>query len=718
MLCPHCLQEGDLTPALDPEQGKVLRCSNPLCDYPNIPLLYGEDYASHPPSLVCIVGLSGHGKTVYIESLLHELQQLGAKWTETHFYFTWLDEVQMRNASTRLRALRNGQMPKGTKTVFMQPQVLRLGNIPAVGGSQLIIFDTGGEAFLDSATLSDAAKYVRHTSTIIWLLSLKKGDPYDSPDDVNQMMTVYLQTMSRLGGRTQDQTLILALTKGDELLDRPDLPKAARGALQHPDLTPSTGVWNLLERSSDALETWLGSDKCGYHNLVNLVKSRFKQVRYCLVSAQGGPLPDQSDKPFHLQPKGVLAPLLWLWRMQRTLLWVEREGETLLHLDLAEAVAQSPGGVVKLEEGTYRLNKPLSIRTPIQLVGVGADKTIIEVTAPSYGIGVAIPRGTATFKGLSIRRVGQQAGDLIRHLQGSLELQDCTVSGGLAGTVEDRTVKGTGLMVNRHAKAKLVNSSFKGNQANGVLLLDQSSAHLQDCTFEANKEAGLYIRTKGTVKVVHCVARTNQTGILVEMLQQGRIEDCLLEHNGGSGIVVTGNTSPSLEIVSNKSQQNRRDGFLARGTSAALFQGNLAANNARNGFSITEQSTATVRENSLTQNEKNGLRVADTASPVLEANLAMDNTECGLLLEGTASGAVQRNILRHNQGDGIRLEGTGEPILLDNECNNNGGFGIAIATEEARVTLESKQNQVENNRKGPILDVRTKKGAGWWNRPG
>src|SRR5919198_4559139 len=120
-LCPHCLETRDLKEVNDPEHGLVLRCDNPRCDYPTVPVLYGEDYASHPPVPLSIIGLSGHGKTVFIEALIEEIKAVGVRWADGGVYFTWLDEVQMRNAYKRIRALREGQLPKGTRTVFQQP---------------------------------------------------------------------------------------------------------------------------------------------------------------------------------------------------------------------------------------------------------------------------------------------------------------------------------------------------------------------------------------------------------------------------------------------------------------------------------------------------------------------------------------------------------------------------------------------------------------------
>jgi parallel beta-helix repeat protein len=714
MLCPHCLRPGELAPVEDPEQGRVLRCPTPGCDFPTIPTLYAEDYPAHPPTPVSIIGLSGHGKTVFIEALLQEIQTLGARWAGSGFFFTWLDEVQMRNAYRRIRALRTGQLPKGTKTVFQQPQVLRLSNIPRVGGSQLVIFDTGGEAFLDSSTLADAAKYVRHSASVIWLLSLKKGDPYDTPDDVNQMVTVYLQTMSRLGGRTQDQTLILVLTKGDELIHRPDLPASARAALEYPDYSPAGSVWNTLEAASADLEAWLRSDRCGYHNLINLVKSRFKSVRYCIVSAQGAPAIDEGLE-FGLMPRAVLAPLLWLWRLNRETVWVETHGQREMFLDLADAIASAEGGIVELDDRTYRLPAALTIRHPVRVVGRGAAQTIVEVDHPGYGVGVAA-EGAVSLRGLTIRRVGTQPGDVLRVLGGSLELTDVTLTGGLSGTVDGKPVQGTGLLAAKRSRLAASGCHVRGNHGNGVLVIEQADVALADCTFEGNGDAGVFARTAGSVAINRCASRANQTGVWVEAATSAAVEASVCEQNAGCGVVISGQAGATVAVRANSCVGNGRDGIQTRGQSTPQILGNTCTGNRRNGLGTTDLSAPAVRGNVCSGNARNGIRVCDDATPTLEENTAEANAESGILYEDRSSGLARKNTAHDNRGDGIRLEGTAAPTLEANESKRNDGYGLVVSGEKSRVTLNGQADGLTDNKKGGLLDLRPRKSGGWWGR--
>ena len=716
MLCPHCLEVRDLKEVDDPDRGKVLRCSNPACADFTVPVLYADEYAAHPPTPVSIIGLSGHGKTVFIESLLQEIQQLGARWTDSGFFFTWLDEVQMRRAYTRLRGLRDGQLPKSTKTVFQQPQVLRLSNIPRLGGCQLIVFDVGGEAFLDSATLADAGKYVRNSPAVVWLLSLKRGDPYDTPDDVNQMMTVYLQTMARIGGITKNQNLILVLTKGDELLARPDFPIAAQKALASPDYSPAGPIWSTLEQSSIDLESWLRSEKCGYHNLVNLVKSRFKSVKYCVVSAQGAPAEGEALK-YGLMPRGVLAPLLWLWRMDRDAVWQDRGGQKALFLDVTEAIASAEGGVVQLEDRAYTITAPLNIRKPVAIVGRGIGKTILEISAPGYGIGIATA-GKVEFRGLTIRRNGPAPGDLVRVLGGDVDMTDVAVAGGLSGTSADgKPIAGVGILAAKQSRLTLTTTQIRTNHGNGLLLIERANARVEGCTFEGNGDAGIYARTDGSIAVARTVCRQNQSGIWIEAANAATIEANTCDMNGASGVVVSGTVGAGVVIRGNQCRQNQRDGILVRTQAAPTINDNTCAENRRSGVSFIDQSTGGARGNNCANNARHGIRVANDAAPILAGNQTTSNNESGIFYEDSASGDAKNNQCNGNGGEGVRVEGTASPTIADNTAKDNQGYGVVISGEKSRADFDPKTNVLNGNKKGPILDLRPKKpqGAKWWH---
>ena len=165
MQCPFCLKLADDFPRI--EKRIVCRCPN--C--PNeIPLLYPRDYDKYPAVPVAIIGPRGHGKTAYIEALISHLETR-VEWDG--FGCGWIDQDGRRRTRERLLRLREyGEMPDASLEVFPTPQVLRLQQIPRVGGCQLIFFDTGGEVFTDIDSFRDAGRYVAACRVVVWLISL------------------------------------------------------------------------------------------------------------------------------------------------------------------------------------------------------------------------------------------------------------------------------------------------------------------------------------------------------------------------------------------------------------------------------------------------------------------------------------------------------------------------------------------------------------------
>ena len=91
MLCPFCQRPVDrFLPPFD--GGTGLRC--PLCSEDGVPALYPGEYDRHPAVPVCIFGPTGHGKTVFIEALLTQLERR-VPWPD--FAPQWMDQAGMRH---------------------------------------------------------------------------------------------------------------------------------------------------------------------------------------------------------------------------------------------------------------------------------------------------------------------------------------------------------------------------------------------------------------------------------------------------------------------------------------------------------------------------------------------------------------------------------------------------------------------------------------------
>ncbi|MBM4353534.1 MAG: hypothetical protein FJ109_07010 [Deltaproteobacteria bacterium] len=307
VLCPNCLSEVDLGKAAG--MGGTGDPACPSCK-DTIPLRYVRDYAAYPPIVLSLIGLTGHGKTCFLAALFRKLALIQKEWKS--FCFSPLDESGMVVLREKLGSLEKGLLPKRSMKGFPKPTIVRLEGVPQLSQCHLLIYDTGGEVFGQVGQLIKFGGYVVRSPVVVWLASL---EDVDGPLQLENMLTVYLEAMFKLGGDPKQQRLLFVLAKGDRLRrlgSSGALPPELEAAL---DRDP-TGDEELLKLSR-AIGHWLE----GYPGLTNFVRRagrEFAGVDFLVTSALGGePNKDQLD--VSAVPRGVLAPVLLAWARQTEL---------------------------------------------------------------------------------------------------------------------------------------------------------------------------------------------------------------------------------------------------------------------------------------------------------------------------------------------------------------------------------------------------------------
>ena len=305
MLCPSCLQNTSGT-----------KCQNKDCGQ-EIPPLYLQRYGefSRKPSILSVVGFTGHGKTVYLATLMHALEQdLVAVWPR--FYRLGLDQKTVDTVMQNSMLLARGELPKPTPRTFPQPSVHLLKEIPRYGTRGLIIYDPSGEAFNSDEGIKSLAGFVQRARAVIFLVSLADLQEPKS-NDLYRLLNVYVLGMAKMQARTKNQHLIIAYTKADlltpEFENHPDV-------LQHlnSDYTALANPKRYFQTLSDvSSQLWAFTmNHLQAATFVRLAQDQFKSVAFCVVSALGAaPEKDSagvSRLVTEIKPRCVLDPLLWV----------------------------------------------------------------------------------------------------------------------------------------------------------------------------------------------------------------------------------------------------------------------------------------------------------------------------------------------------------------------------------------------------------------------
>ena len=677
MLCPVCLRHVATFTEEEVDGVPLLSCPHRDCSY-GIPLTYRDDYATHPPLTFSLIGLTGHGKTIFKGSLLQEIEKIT---TWPGFYYNWLDEIVVRVARQSLHELGLGQLPDATTEQFQPPHILRLSEVPRLGGCQLLIFDCSGEVWLDGIKIRDGGRFVRNSPSVIWLISLTD---LKSPADLNDMLDIYLHALATMKVNPQEQSIVFTLTKGDLLLLRPDFPELARHFLYNDDLDPRDDSWQRLQAVSDVLEEWLANS--GFQKVVNTAKSRFRTARYCVVSALGAPAGQQQTE-LEVMPRGVLAPLFWAWRLQRSAAWLNDERKRTLYFSLPDALAEAPdGATIELEAEEYRVAGALSIRRPVRIVGAGMLGTKVIAAAEKWGVGIGAD-GTVSFQDFTIEVEEGPPADVVRVVRGRFDAVGCRFRG---GTADERHV-GSGLVLAGESSGTIADSIFAGNQRHGLVVRDRAQFRVERCRALNNGLTGIYCESLAVNLLVGNDCTANRHGIWSKGAGEFIIEDNHCHHNGKTGLRLENAQGFARE---NRLVSNGEAGLEVAGVGQPTVARNSCESNAEHGILIAGEVLGVFEENECRSNKASGIRVSESARPILVKNRCAANALHGIHIDQSAAGECRENACEHNGEDGIRVDGAAAPELVSNQCEANTADGIGVL-EQAKPALE--QNTCHRN---------------------
>lgn len=694
MLCPFCQHDVEaFPPAAD---GAGLAC--PVCKEEGIPILYPREYDRHPAVPLSIFGPTGHGKTVFIDALVTQLER-AERWPG--FSCQWMDEAAMRDVRTRLRQLRElGALPDFTPSIFPRPQVLRLRSVPRVGGCQLLFYDTGGETFTSAELLRENGRYLKNSPAVVWLVSLTD---LEYPEQLSDLMTTYAQAMAEMGADTRRQSLVLTLTKGDLLIDHPGFPESAQAFLTNDALDPAGEGWAKLEAVSDDLEQWLlASD---HRNVMNLLKGQFGSVRVCVLSAQGMGAQDQM-LVMDLMPRGVLAPLLWVWRHSLPAVWVETGTARSLHFSPQDAIRSAPAGAtVRLEPRTYHLGNRLEVSRPLTILGPGPDECRLTCGERGFVVGVRAS-GKVVVHGVTLEHVGTEPADILRVFAGEAVLFNCRLRGGVTLLP---TAPGDGVLASEVGTATLTRCTISQNQGCGVSSQKQSRVSLKNCQVGPNGWVGVSLA--GTAaEVTDCVIEESSFhGISVAKAVEVAIVGSTIRKSKKSGMAATGQAT--IVLQRNTFQANGQNGIEVTETVTVTAHENVSATNGQAGILVAGSARGVVRGNKFQRNGRAGVAIEDQAQPELEGNRCEQNTGFGIIYTGTSTGSCIDNVCDRNKGDGLKIAGRATPTVDGNSCSENEKVGIVVTGTAA--PFLGKRNVAGGNAGGDYDPPKSAK-KGWF----
>lgn len=314
MKCPYCFK--DLKLKVQNRGTRHLyycnRCESEIhrayVDYPNTPF-----------TRIGMVGYTGHGKTVYITSLFYQLQALDSYWDG--YYFETLDDFTHDIMFEKVLELKKGRLFSGTPINFPEPAFIRFNQMPHFGSQIVSMYDIGGGVFDNLDLMTQKGKYLAHSDTIFFIMSLIEEDIIDNWNlKTMKLLDRYIHVVySRLGANlSRKQNIVFVFTKSDELMKASDSKKLdfeivdyfRTGTIDQFRYLDNYSLEQIRSNSAN-IENWLRANEC--NGFINLAKSHFRSVSFVLTSALGdAPVENKLVKGLSpLDPKCVLDPFLW-----------------------------------------------------------------------------------------------------------------------------------------------------------------------------------------------------------------------------------------------------------------------------------------------------------------------------------------------------------------------------------------------------------------------
>ena len=310
MLCPFCLADVKFKRQKLPNNpATVYLC--PECNE-QAPALYTQDYRQYPPTIISAIGFRQHGKTVYFASLFYTLKKLTLARDWPDFFTMGLDEDSLDTVYGNADMLADGALPDSTPKNFPRPTMIRAEGVPMQPNCTLLFFDTGGECFEKPRQLVQFAGFVRRAKAAMLLISIP--DLEDPRAEMHKLLNTYVVGMRELGGRTEEQHLVIVYTKADQLAGRfgsrwkdlrTYLIEGSVDALAKPD-----GYMERMHFVSERLQAFTEQELCA-DEFMNAAQAHFKSISFSIISALGTG-PRGARLSVAIVPRRILDPMLWI----------------------------------------------------------------------------------------------------------------------------------------------------------------------------------------------------------------------------------------------------------------------------------------------------------------------------------------------------------------------------------------------------------------------
>lgn len=201
---------------------------------------------------------------------------------------------------------------------------------------------------------------------------------------------------------------------------------------------------------------------------------------------------------------------------------------------LVQQPIESSGKILKLAEGTFRIDQTLVLKGDVSLIGEGYQKTRIVSSAPDYVLRYQ-GGGTLTLQGISFEHTGDTAAHVMGADGGFLDIEACSFQGGFFD--EKAYWGGNGLRVIKDTRGSIRESFFSDNDIHGIQMTDDVVLELAHNRFHANQGSGIvYFDNSAGSASYNASFGNEQHGVVIMNQAHPRLEHNKIYRNQRLGI--------------------------------------------------------------------------------------------------------------------------------------------------------------------------------------
>jgi len=308
ILCPFCLTENRYAKEID----HCLKCKEEL------PAQYVSNYEQAPPFFVQLIGWSGVGKTVYLQTLTLMLKKMERFW-KNRYVCSPLTEIT-REFMKDVRVYEaTGTMPASNQEILHDAYTMLLLGMERWGGRTLVTRDVAGEDFVNLQFPLEHMPYLMHVPVTLMMISLSDLKK-DNRLSVDELMNSYVDTLVRnkKNYKTSNLKVIIVLSKADKIKD--ELPTSLRNYLESDpfdirkqennfkDWDFMNEYMNNLYKMSKNTRNWFTKTQPGGRMLLSKASRAGLSLEFTLISSTGSDPGQDAKMLVNLNPMRVLDP--------------------------------------------------------------------------------------------------------------------------------------------------------------------------------------------------------------------------------------------------------------------------------------------------------------------------------------------------------------------------------------------------------------------------